>query len=593
VGRGAARGVSCAAAVAATLALGLAASCSSGSDDGGDAADDEGAAGTELPTAPDTADGQDGPTGLELVDVAADVGLDFRHGAFRWGVSPEPEAMHAGGVCWLDYDDDGWLDLYAVNSYAPAEAARWENEGGLPRSALFHNEGGTFVDVSDGSGADLAMQGNGCVAADLDRDGRTDLVVTGAAETVLLWNEGDGTFTEGGEAAGVEAPGWYAGAAVGDVDGNGWPDLFLAGYTNLGSPIEGATQGFPTAYTGVRDLLFLGEGQGDDDQRATFREVGTQAGLEVVTFDHGLGAVFCDLDADGDLDLYVANDTRPNRLYDNVPWPGGAEADPAGLGFRFEELAARAGVADPNAGMGVAANDYDADGRADLFVSNARGQVHGVYHGERPETVDPSFQDVRDDLGVDLSDSTGWGASWGDLDLDRDLDLVLANGAIPVTDLDADAQPLRLYENLTGEGGGAPFGDVDEATGLGGLGGLNGRGSAVADYDNDGDLDVAVGTIGGPLVLLENRGASGNWLEVALDGFHPGAVVTVALEGGDELAREVQAGSSFLSSEDPRLHFGLGDASEAASVTVTWPGGEQTTFDDVAVNGIVAVEEPG
>jgi ASPIC and UnbV/FG-GAP-like repeat len=559
--------------------------CSSGDDDGSGGP-------PPTPSAEATADEQNGPTDIALADVAADVGLDFRHGAFRWGVSPEPEAVHGGGVCWLDYDSDGWLDLFAVNSYAPAEAARWEREGGLPRSALFHNEGGSFVDVSDGSGADLAMQGNGCVAADLDLDGRTDLVVTGVAETVLLWNEGDGTFAEGGEAAGVEAPGWYAGAAVGDVDGDGWPDLFLAGYTNLGSPIEGATQGFPVAYTGVRDLLFLSEGR-EGDERATFREVGTQVGLEVANFDPGLGAVFNDPDADGDLDLFVANDTRPDRLYDNVPWPGGAEADPSGLGFRFEELAARAGVADPNAGMGVAANDYDADGRADLFVSNARGQVHGVYRGERPDTVDPSFEDVRADLGVDLSDSTGWGASWGDLDLDRDLDLVLANGAIPVTDLAADAQPIRLYENLADQGGGAPFGDVDGSASLGGLGGLNARGSAVADYDNDGDLDVAVGTIGGPLVLLDNRGAAGNWLEVALDGFHPGAVVTVALEGGEQLARQVQAGSSFLSSEDPRLHFGLGDTSQVRSLTVTWPGGEETTLDDVAVNRIVAVEQPG
>ncbi len=156
----------------------------------------------------------------------------------------------------------------------------------------------------------------------------------------------------------------------------------------MDSPVAGATQGFPNTYTGVRDLLYLNDGRAEGG-RVTFREVGMEAGLEVASFEYGLGALFSDLDGDGDLDLYVANDTKPNRLYDNVPWPGGAEADPAGLGFRFEELAARAGVADPNAGMGVAGADYDGDGRADLFVTNARGQVHGVFHGEDSDVDRP------------------------------------------------------------------------------------------------------------------------------------------------------------------------------------------------------------
>ena len=172
-------------------------------------------------------------------------------------MTPEPAAMQGAGVCWLDYDADGWLDLFAVNSYAEREAGRWERAGELPRSALFHNVEGEFVDVSDGSGANVAMQGNGCVAADFDLDGHADLYVTGAESGALLWNEGDGTFTDGAEESEATAIGWYAGAAVGDVDGNGWPDLFVAGYANLGSPITGATQGFPNTYTGVRDLLYL------------------------------------------------------------------------------------------------------------------------------------------------------------------------------------------------------------------------------------------------------------------------------------------------------------------------------------------------
>jgi hypothetical protein len=576
----------------AVLASGLiVAACSSGPSEAGDRTSDGVSDPGARPSAATTAHARPGPSRIEFVEVAREVGLDFEHGAFRWDVTPDPAAMQGAGVCWLDYDGDGWLDLFAVNSYAEDEADRWEQAGGLPRSALFHNVDGSFVDVSDASGADLDVRGNGCVAADFDLDGHTDLYVTSADSGALLWNEGDGTFTEGAGDAGAPAVGWYAGAAVGDVDGDGWPDLFLAGYANPDSPVEGATQGFPNTVTGVRDLLYLNEGRADGG-RVTFREVGMEAGLEVAGYEYGLGALFSDLEGDGDLDLYVANDTKPNRLYDNVPWPGGADADPAGLGFRFEELAASAGVADPNAGMGVAEADYDGDGRADLFVTNARGQVHGVFHGERSEMVDPSFVDVRRELGPDLGAATGWGVSWGDLDLDRDVDLVIANGAIPVSDLTADAQPLQAFGNLTAQGSSARFEDVGRAA-VGRVGPLLARGSAAADFDNDGDLDVAVGTVGGPLVLLENTGASGNWLEVELEGFFPGAVITASLPGGQKLAREVRAGSSYLSSDDPRAHFGLGDAAAVRELVISWPDGERTAIGDVEANQIVVVEPPG
>jgi hypothetical protein len=542
-------------------------------------------------TPPPTTDATE-PSGIRFVDVAPEVGLDFRQGAFRWGVTPDPGAMMGGGLCWLDYDEDGWLDLFAVNSYALAEAERWHQEGGLPRSALFHNVEGEFVDVSAGSGAALAVRGNGCVAADFDLDGHTDLYVTTATVGALLWNDGDGTFTEGAEEAGVQAFGWYSGAAVGDVDGNGRPDLFLAGYANVNAPIEGATQGFPNTNLGVRDLLYLNEGD-EDGGRAGFREVGMEAGLEVVGFEYGLGAVFSDLDRDGDLDLYLANDTMPNRLYDNVPWPGGAEADPAGLGFRFEELAGRAGVADPNAGMGVAEADYDGDGLPDLFVTNARGQVHAAYHGELSDLVSPSFTDVRTDLGSDLGGSTGWGASWADLDLDTDLDLFIVNGDVPVEDLAADAEPLQALGNRTAQGQPGVFADIGGSIGLGAIGPMLARGSAVADFDNDGDLDVAINSIGGALALLRNDGASGTWLEVGFDGFHPGAVVTASLPDGRELVCEARAGSSYLSSEDPRCHFGLGSSAAVAELAVRWPGGQRTVIEDVAANQILQVEAPG
>jgi hypothetical protein len=520
------------------------------------------------------------------------VGLDVEHSAFHWGVSTDPVAMMGGGVCWLDYDDDGWLDLYVVDSWSPDERQRWiDEEGGLPTNALFHNEEGQFVDVSDGSGADLSVRGNGCVAADFDLDGRTDLYVTTDAEDALLWNEGDGRFVEGAADAGAPGAGWTSGAAVGDVNGDSWPDLFVAGYANLASDIEGATGGFPSTKTGVRDVLYLNEGPAEGG-RVSFREVGAAVGLEVVAYEYGLGAVFSDFDGDGDADLYVANDTKPNRLYDNVAWPGGASADPEGLGFRFEELAARAGVSDPNAGMGVAEGDLDGNGRRDLLVTNARGQAHGAYLGQEPTTVDPSFVDVRADLGLDLGARTGWGVSFADLDLDTDLDMVLANGAIPVRDLDADAEPVQVLTNAGARGEVVRLEDVSAQVGTDEVGPLVGRASAAADFDNDGDIDVAVSSIGGPLVLLENRTGGGHWLQVALDGFHPGAVVTLELADGTTMVREMTAGASYLSSEDPRLHFGLGDRPEVSTLVVRWPDGEETRIDEPTADTRVEVRAP-
>jgi ASPIC and UnbV/FG-GAP-like repeat len=541
------------------------------------------------PAPASAADGRGSP---RFHDVAAERGLDFRHGAFRWETTPDPPAMMGGGLCWLDYDDDGWLDLFVVNSYAEQEAGRWQEAGGLPETALYRNDREEFVDVSAESGANLAVRGNGCVAADLDLDGNTDLYVTTSRANALLWNEGDGSFTEGAVSAGVAAYGWRTGAAVGDVNADGWPDLFVAGYADLNNPNPGGPS-FPSTYFGVRDLFFLSNGRAEGG-RVTFREVGADVGLEVARFEYGLGALFSDFDRDRDLDLYLANDTNPNRLYENVQWPGGAEADPAGLGFRFEERAGAAGIADPNAGMGIAGGDYDGDGRSDLIVTNARGQLHAVYQSLPPDENAPAWSDTRQDLvaaGLDEA-GTGWGVSWADFDLDTDLDLVLANGAVPVTDLEADAQPLQAFGNLAAQGAAGRFEDATSRLGLDEAGRLLGRGIAAADYDNDGDVDLAVASIGGPLVLLESSGAAGNWLEVELDGFHPGAVVTAVLDDGRKLVREAYAGSSYLSSEDPRCHFGLGAAEQVSELVVRWPGGRETRLTDVEANQLVLVEPP-
>jgi Na+-translocating ferredoxin:NAD+ oxidoreductase RnfD subunit len=531
--------------------------------------------------------------GTSFVNVAPQVGLDFRQGAFRFGMSTDTTAMMGGGVCWLDYDSDGWLDLFVVNSHADVDIVPSDAHGGLPRTALYHNVGGRFVDVSARASANLPIRGDGCVVADFNMDGHTDLYVTSAGYNVatdswdaLLWNNGDGTFTEGAVQAGIDAKGWHSAAVVGDVNGDGRPDLFVSSYTDPNFVVDTAS-GFPSDHAPVRDLLYLNEGT-DENGRSTFREVARPAGIERTKVAHGLGAIFTDFNHDGRLDLYVANDADPNQLYENVALKGGAAADSSHLGFRFEDVAKRQNVADPNAGMGIAAQDFTGDGRTDIFVTNSRDQLHAAYRSLRA-TKGPSFADARPEFAAAVgSHPAGWGVAWADLDLDGDLDLVLANGAIPVVNLTKNARRIQILENLTAPGGQPSFAAV-KAPRLDRIPAVNGRGLATADYDNDGDLDVAINSIGGKLVLLRNDSPKRHWLEVRLGTFAPGAVVTATLGDGRKLVREVQAGSSYLSSEDPRVHFGLGKAATVAKLTIRYPDGTTKSLDSVRADRIVDV----
>jgi hypothetical protein len=474
--------------------------------------------------------------------------------------------MMGGGVCWLDYNGDGRLDLFAVNSYASADTQAWDAHGGLPRSQLFENLGNRFRDVTSTTHAGLAVQGDGCVAGDLNGDGRTDLAVTTTSGVEVLWNEG-GTFRRGA----LAATGWYTGIASADVNGDGRPDLFAAGYSDPNDPVPNSFAGFPTNIAGVRDLLFLNEG-GD-----RFREVGVAAGLEASAFRHGLGAQFLDVNGDGRPDLYVANDEDPNELYLNVPWPGGVSADPAGLGFRLEERADQADVADPFAGMGIAV----ADGR--LLVTNSRGEPSAAYRQTGPGSFANDRLRVDPGLGRGFA---GWGASWVDLRNSGRLDLVLTAGAIPVTNLAQDAETVRvLAPNEQGalrDNTPSVVGDLK----------LNGRGLAVADAWNDGRQEIAINTIGGSLVLLQPTKPSGHWLDVALSRFSPGAVVTAVLPGGRHIASAVRSGSSYLSSEDPRVHFGLGSATRVAQLIVRSTSGQYTRLANVPVDRVVTVLAP-
>jgi hypothetical protein len=517
-------------------------------------------------------------TNLRLVDVAPKLGLDFHQDAFRYSMTYDPQAMMGGGVCWLDYNNDGWLDLFVVNSYADADMPVWDSHGGLPQSALFENEHGTFVNVSTSSHAGIRVKGTGCVAADLNGDGYSDLVVTTATGVDILWNNGNGTFTTDA----LNAPyGWYSGAAVADVNGDGRPDIFVAGYTNMASPITNSIAGFPTNYEGVRNLLFLNEGNGPNG-RARFKEVGVQAGLESSHFRHGLGAIFTDVNGDGRPDLYIANDADPNDLYINEP--GGP------LGFHFVNAATAYGVDDHNAGMGVAEGDYNGDGHPDLFITNSRGQPHAAYQSEVLKTGKTIYlhEMAKFAKALDRKATVGWGDSFVDFANSGNLDLIIANGAIPVTNLKKDTEPIQVLQDL----GGGRFTNASGIVDQQGLPKIIGRGLAAADFDNDGRMAVAINTIGGPLVLLQTTGPLGHWLEVSLRGFQAGALLTAKLPNGRTLVQELHAGSSYLSSEDPRAHFGLGKETKVSSLAIRWPDGQVSHLTNIAADRIITIAQP-
>jgi hypothetical protein len=503
-----------------------------------------------------------------LRDVAAEAGLTFQHSAFRDSIDMDPIAMMGGGLCWLDFDNDGGLDLYVVNSHALHEIPAWERQGGLPRNVLYRNLGnGSFEDVSDGSGADLALRGNGCVAGDINGNGYPDIYITADGPNALLINQGDGTFVDIAHDAGVDAPEWSTAAALADIDGDGLIDIFVGAYIDLEKTVPNPIGIFPQDFYGLPNRLYRNLGDG------TFEEIAIQSGI--THEERTLGALFSDVDGDGLLDLFVANDGEPNRLYHNQ-----------GNG-RFVDITEHAGVGDRYSGMGVSAGDYTGDGRIDLVVTNFDREYNSLYRNQGVVEGRPTFEYATFRMGIAGfgQEQTGWGVTWLDLDLDGHLDLFTAQGKVPIKDLEADREFIRFYRNR----GDGTFLDQSRAVGQQEIGPLMARGMAVADYDNDGVLDFAIATIGGPLVLLKASGVEGNWLLVEMPHFAPGTWLEATLPDGHRMVRELHSGSSYLASEDPRLHLGLGEAESVAHLAITLPDGQQLTFDNVAANQIFRV----
>lgn len=518
-------------------------------------------------------------------DVASEVGIDFRHQDGRTGEKYYVETTASGGG-WLDADGDGDLDLYLVNGAAsPGKAL-----DPPPRNALYLNQGGRFVEVGETAGVADGAYGMGMCVGDVDADGRLDFLVTNYGPDRLYRNLGPGKddqgvvrFEEIGAATGVADERWSVSCTFADLDGDDDLDLYVTHYVAFSwekNPLcndPGTGRRFycrPDDFDGVADSLFINQGPGADG-KVTFREEGKERGITQGVSEKGMGVLASDLDADGDLDLYVANDGALNRLYVNDG--KGRFTDRAlGSGAGLNAL----GVAE--AGMGIASADLDGDGLAELLVSHFAMETNTLYRN----LGDFQFEDHtrRLGLGPPSYKNVGWGIAFLDYDLDGDLDLAVANGHMQegVETLEPGLsyrQANQLFENL-GEAGRGRFRDVSAQAGPAFAVAEVSRGLAVGDFDDDGRPDLLITNTNAPPQVLENRMENENrWLGLVLEGppSNPSAIgARVVVEAGElRQQREVRSGGSFESQHDLRLLFGLGRHRGPVKITVHWSDGHR------------------
>ena len=507
---------------------------------------------------------------VQYVDVTAAAGIDVLHRHGGTGRKFYIETVPPG-ACWLDYDNDGWMDVYFVQSGPLPGAPR---DATSPHSRLFRNRGdGTFVDVTEKAGVgNAAGYGNGCTAGDYDNDGDEDLYVTNFGPSVLYRNNGDGTFTDVTEQAGVRNGLYATSAAWADYDNDGRLDLFVATYVDFTmddqkfcGDVRKNRRSYchPDAYGGLPDVLYHNEGNG------RFKDVAKEAGVWDPN-GKGLGVVWFDMDNDGDLDLYVANDATPDALYRNDG--NGRFTD---MTFLSGTCCSEDGV--PQSGMGTDAGDADGDGFLDLFVTNLSNETNELYHNLKG-TGTFSIDTYRAGLGDVSLLSSGWGTAFFDFDNDGDQDIVVTNGH-PMDDIELDsdiityAQRPFLFENL----GDGTYREIGRQAGAYFRAADVGRGLAVADYDNDGDLDILFTPNDRKATLLRNDGgaAAGHWITIRLQGVRAnrdaiGARVAVTAGGRRQIA-DVRSASSYLSQNDMRLHFGLGKSARVDTIEIRWP----------------------
>jgi hypothetical protein len=548
---------------------------------------------------PITAGGFVGTGPIIFQDVAAAAGLTSWHD--KAGTPEKRLILEAKGpgVCLLDYDNDGWLDIYLVNG---STYDAMDGKTIPPHAALFHNNhDGTFTEVTQTAGVANDRWGFGCAVGDYNNDGWPDLYVTNYGKSRLYRNNHDGTFTDVAEQAGVTVGDWATGATFGDYDGDGHLDLFVAGYVRLdlsNPPYSGSKAvGYahcqfrgvqvmcgPRGLTGEQDHLFHNNGDG------TFTDVSKKLGVDDPNGYYGLGALFADVNGDGKPDLLVANDSTPNYLYINKG-NGTFEDDSYTNGYALNESGREV------SNMGIAAGDYLNNGHLDLVNTVFADDYNVLFQNDGTG----AFTDVSYQAGIALSSIPFVGFGDGFLDYDNDgwLDLLIVNGHVyPQVDQHPDwgmsyAQRPLLYRNLTN--GKFDLVPAVEGTGLAVV--SVGRGAAFGDLFNNGKIDVVINNMDGVPVLLRNVNPDHHhWVEFKLIGGskspRDAVGATVYLNAGGIRQRgDVLSGGSYLSSNDMRVHFGLGDTTSVDAVEIHWPSGVVEKLKLAAVDRIFTIEE--
>jgi hypothetical protein len=494
-----------------------------------------------------------------------------------------PETVGAG-CAFLDYDNDGWMDIYFVNS-GPSDF--FTPTTPLKNALYRNNHDGTFTDVTDKAGVAGGKFGMGVAAGDYDADGNVDLYVTNYGPNILYHNNGNGTFTEVTDKAGIATTGWSTCATWFDYDNDGKLDLFVSSfvfYDKSQNPLctdptlKRRYYCVPRLFKPQPSRLFHNNGDG------TFKDVSSESGIAAHP-GKSFGAVATDVNNDGLMDLFVANDTMPNFLFVNKG------------GGKFEEIGLAAGVAygeagRPRSGMGVDAADFDGDGWQDLFVANIDQEFFSLYRNEK-ELI---FTDQPGEIAPATQLLSGWGLKFVDYDNDGDPDLFLVNGH-PDDMIESRVprvrhkEPLLMFENT-----GRVFKDVSATSGSVFSKMFSGRGMALGDFDNDGDADVLTSNNGGPPLLLRNQGGNrNNWigLQLVATKSNPAAVGAVITwqAGSVKRSRLKTGGGSYLSSHDPREILGAGAATKIDSVEIRWPSGTVDRLTSVPLNSYVKVVE--